>query len=137
MAEEIRGYYNEALDQTANAESFGTPLTNVSDDLMHIRDLDVSIHAENINIAESAFLEVTKRASRSQSVGHQPKSYRCHAEGIPVGVGVADSARVFQKSWKFPRGQLTLETGETLHNHFTNHKTGGTYDLFVDIGYHY
>lgn len=134
MAEELRGYYNELLDNAGNSESFGTPLTNVSDDLLHIREVTLTLISDSANVQEGAMIEGTKRAARSQSVGHQPPSQRVALEGSSVAV---DNIMVKQKTWKFARGQLTLETGESYHNHHTNLQGAAAYDSMVDIAYHY
>lgn len=134
MAEERRGYYNEVLNVAANSESFGTPLTNISDEELHIRQVDITVVAEDIAVNEGAMVEATKRASRAQVVGHQPISMRVAATS---NGGAADDQSENSKTWVYPRGGLVLETGDTLHNHFTELKDGGTYDAFVDIQYHY
>lgn len=139
MAEELRQYYNEALDQTANAENFGTPLQNTADEDLHVREVDVMIHAESIAVAEGAMVEITKRSSRSQSVGlNPPTALRTGAAGSKSALtSTADMNVVTMKSKVYARGAFTLETGESLYSHLTELKDGGTYDIFVDIKFHY
>ncbi len=139
MAEELRYYYNEALDQTANAENFGTSFENGADKSVHIRKSRVTIHAESIALAEGAFVEVTKRAARAQAVGLQETSIaRCAITGSKSALtATADMNAVAQTVDVYARGQITLETAERAYSHLTELKDGGTYDCFVELWWHF
>lgn len=139
MGEEWSYYYNELIDGTANAEAFGTSLQNLAEDDYDIRKVKVTIYAESIALAEGAFCEVTKRASRAQSVGWNPPT----ANRTPIAgsnsalTSTADMNKVSQTTDYFARGQFTLEQGESLYSHLTEYKDGGTYDVFVEVWGHY
>ncbi len=139
MAEELRYYYNEGIDIVVNTENLGTSLENGADKKLHVRKVKISIHAENIALSEGAFVEVTKRAARSQAVGLQETSAgRCGITGSKTALtSTADMNAWSQTTDVYARGQLTLETAERLYTHLTELKDGGTYDVFIDVWWHF
>ncbi len=139
MAEELRYYYNEGLDITVNTENLGTSLENGADKKLHIRKVKTSIHAENIANQEGGMVEVTKRASRTQAVGLQEtQASRCGITGSKSALtSTADMNAWAQTTDVYARGQMTLETAERLYTHLTELRDGGTYDVFIDVWWHF
>lgn len=137
MAEELIGYFNQVLGLVANAESFGTPLTNETEDELFIRRVDITNNIENADPDSGGEVTVTKRSARADTVGMGQIVMRLANQMPATGQVPVAGARSVSKSWVYPRGALVLKTGEKLHCHWTALNAGATADPSVDIQFHF
>ena len=101
--------------------------TAESDQVIRRVDYSGSMSGQPAESTMSAYL--SKSAARPGATGDEDPVMKAVISASGVGATSADaeqSASV-NKSWLFPDGALTLETGEALHSHYERHTaTGGS-----------
>lgn len=122
MAEEIRYHnWNQSESDTGQADQ---SFTNTAAEVMHIRSLDG--YVQQLAAAAAMNVEVSKSPV---TITNGETSFRWN-------FGAAGAQGATKRS-QFPRGQITLEPGETLYLNLVATGTPTSNIQIVTIGYHY
>ncbi len=135
LASELR--MHELTNTRTSSADDTSEFANSADKMVHVRRVDFVGQLSLSTGVQSRYTEqLSKATSFQRTSGSIPPTMQAFIKSIRGTTGTVDVSGSTQKSWAFERNQLTLETGEALHQHTREESDGSgvgskTADWFI------